>query len=200
MHRLVVWGAESALRAYAGSLAESLAAGVEYVAVGSGVPPPPETIWELVHQHHATLLLTTVPSRETFYDSIWVRALWEVPCPVLFLPATYTAGPPPTWCCVLADGEPLRPGWAAAAARSLLNHWQLESTLVMVRSTELEMRHGRQPILLQWSSLVMAPYAGVEALVATPFSALHDVECWLAQQAPHVVVCVARRLNLPRVT
>lgn len=200
MHHLIVWGDEPALREYAGSLAESLAATVDYIDVDGGAAPSPESLWEQINQHHITLLVTTAPSRTSLYDSIWVRALWEAPCPMLFLPAAYAAGPPPTRCCVLADGEVLQPGWAAAAARALLQHWQLQSTLVMVGATEFEMRYGRQHLLTQWSSLVPAPYLGVEALAAAPFSSLHDVERWLAEQAPHLIVCVARRLNLPRVS
>ncbi|WBA43911.1 hypothetical protein [Hymenobacter canadensis] len=199
MHQLVVLGTQPALRSYAVSLAETLAARVKQVPFDDSTASA-DNIGELVHQHRATLLLATAPTLSSLYESVWVRALWQAPCPILFLPATYTMGPPPARCCVLSDGEPLRPGWAAAAARSLFQHWQLQSTLLMIGATEFEMRHSRQAVLTQWASLVPNPYVAVEALVAEPFSALHDVENWLAHQPPHIVVCVARRLNLPHVS
>lgn len=199
MHQLLVLGTPPALQRYAASLAETLAATVEQVPFDH-LTASPDIIGELVHQHRATLLLATAPPLSSLYESVWVRALWQVPCPVLFLPATYEVGPPPARCCVLSDGEPLWPGWAAAAARSLVQHWQLPSTLLMIGPTKFEMRHSRQAVLTQWASLVPNPYLELEALAAEPFSAIPEVQHWLTQQPPHIVVCVARRLNLPHVS
>ncbi|MBT9395431.1 hypothetical protein KLP40_19860 [Hymenobacter sp. NST-14] len=102
MHQLVALGAPPALQRYAVSLAQTLAATVNQVPFNH-LTASPDTIGEVVHQHHATLLLAAAPPLSSLCQSVWGQALWQVPCPVLFLPASYAAGPPPTRCCVLSD-------------------------------------------------------------------------------------------------
>ncbi|MBT9395430.1 hypothetical protein KLP40_19855 [Hymenobacter sp. NST-14] len=81
-----------------------------------------------------------------------------------------------------------------------MQHWQLPSTLLTIGPPGFEMRHSRRAGLTQWTSLVPLPYESEEALATKPDSTIHEVQYWLAQQPPHIVVCVARRLNLPHVS